>query len=337
MKTKGNSLPEQMKALRQYKPGGQLKIEQVEVPRPGPGEVLIKMDAAPVNPSDLGLLSGSYLERSYPFTPGLEGSGTVVAAGKGVLPRLRLGKRVACSPQGGGDGTWADYMRTSAMNVAPLPGHISSEQGAMMLVNPMTAMAFMHLVKEGNHQALINNAAASSLGKMLIRLTKKRNIPLINIVRKEEHVATLKELGASHVLNSTSPTFYEELSQLARELNTTLILDAITGSQSSILLDAAPKGTTLVAYARLSKEALSADSLNLMLDKKRIVGFQLGNWLQSKGLLFKLRFLNSVKKQLGSELSSHISRTYPLEEAEEAIAQYKAHMSEGKILLKIGS
>ena len=274
MKVNGNSIPKRMKAIRQQKAGGTLSFEEVEVPHPGPGEVLVKMDAAPVNPSDLAVLKGGYLERSYPFTPGLEGSGTVVAAGSGLFPRLRLGSRVACSPKQGGDGTWADYMLTSAMNVAPLPKQISSEQGAMMLVNPMTAMAFMQMVREGKHKAMVNNAAASSLGKMLIRLSISRGIPLINIVRKEEHVSALKALGAIHVL---------------------------------------------------------------ITEEKKIVGFQLGNWLQTKGLLFKLRFVNSVKNQLGNELSSHISHTYPLEHAGDAVSHYRAHMSEGKILLKIGS
>lgn len=326
-----------MMAIRQQKAGGTLSFEEVEVPHPGPGEVLVKMDAAPVNPSDLAVLKGGYLERSYPFTPGLEGSGTVVAAGSGLFPRLRLGSRVACSPKQGGDGTWAAYMRTSAMNVAPLPKQISFEQGAMMLVNPMTAMAFLHLAREGKHQAMVNNAAASSLGKMLIRLSISRGIPLINIVRKEEHVRALKALGATHVLNSTSPNFNEEFSDIAQKLNATLILDAVTGSQSANLLDASPRGSTLVAYARLSGDPLTADPSALITEEKNIVGFQLGNWLQTKGLLFKLRFVNSVKKQLGNELSSHISLTYPLEDAGDAVSHYRAHMSEGKILLKIGS
>jgi NADPH:quinone reductase-like Zn-dependent oxidoreductase len=332
-----HQVPQTMKAIRQHKPGGALSVELIDVPRPGTGEVLVKMDASPVNPSDLSLLAGGYLERSYPFTPGLEGSGTVVAAGSGLFPRLRLGRRVACSPLHGGDGTWSEYMRTSAMNVAPLPKQVSMDQGAMMLVNPMTVMAFMHLVKEGNHRAMVNNAAASSLGKMLIKLAGSKGIPLINIVHKEEQVDALKKLGAAYVLNSSSPDFKEDLARLSRELNATLILDAVTGSQSAVLLDAAPKGSTLLAYARLSGDPISADPAALIREEKQIQGFQLGNWLQSKSLLFKLGFLKSVKKHLRSELASHISRTYSLEHAEEAIEHYKAHMSDGKILLKIGS
>jgi NADPH:quinone reductase-like Zn-dependent oxidoreductase len=337
MKLKGNHMPDQMSAIRQDQAGGTLKIDQVAIPRPGPGEVLVKMDAAPVNPSDLALLAGGYMERSYPFTPGLEGSGTVVAAGKGLFPRLRLGKRVACSPNPGGDGTWAAYMLTSAMRVIPLPKHISQEQGSMMVVNPMTAMAFMHIARAGKHRAIINNAAASSLGKMLIRLALSQGIPLINIVRKEEQLDSLKKMGATHVLNSSSESFEEELKALAEDLGATLILDAVTGSQSSILLDAAPQGSTLLAYARLSGEAILADPGTLMRGEKKIEGFLLGNWLHTKGLLFKLVFISKVKKALNGDLSSYISQTYPLERAEEAIAHYREHMSEGKIVLKIGS
>lgn len=337
MKSKGIPLPEWMAAIRQYEPGGELKIEQVKLPRPGPGEVLIKMGASPINPSDLALLKGGYLERSYPFTPGLEGSGTVIKAGKGLFPWLRLGKRVACSPSHGGDGTWAEYMITSAMNTAPLPSHISMESGSMMLVNPMTAMAFIHIAREGKHPAMVNNAAASSLGKMLIRLAKSREIPLISIVRREEQVNLLKELGAIHVLNCSSESFSAELKQLAAELKATLILDAVTGSQSSVLLGAAPGGSMLLTYARLSGDPISFDPGILIKDKKKIAGFQLGNWLQTKGLLFKLRFVGSVKRELDGPLSSQISGTYPLEHVEEAIAHYRQHMSEGKIILKIES
>ena len=337
MKARGMKIQEQMSALRQDQPDGALKLEQLAVPRPGPGEVLVKMDASPINPSDLALLAGGYMERSYPFTPGLEGSGTVVEAGSGVFPRLRLGKRVACSPNPGGDGTWAEYMLTTAMRVVPLPKHISQEQGAMMVVNPMTAMAFMQLAREGKHRAIVNNAAASSLGKMLVRLALRQGIPLINIVRKEEQIETLKKMGATHVLNSSSESFEEELKTLAEELGATLILDAVTGSQSSILLEAAPRGSTLLAYARLSGDPILADPGTVMKGEKKIAGFLLGNWLQTKGLLFKLKFVSKVKKALSGDLSTHINGTYPLEQVEEAIAHYREHMSEGKILLKIGS
>ena len=113
-----------MQSIRQYEPGAKLVIETIPIPQPGQGEVLVKMHASPVNPSDLTLLQGNYLARNYPFTPGLEGSGVVVKSGGGFLAGLRVGKKVACSPNPEGDGTWAEYMITSAMRTILLPGFI---------------------------------------------------------------------------------------------------------------------------------------------------------------------------------------------------------------------
>ena len=311
-----------------------MSIEEVDVPLPEKGEVLIKMDSSPINPSDLALLGGGYLERDYPFTPGLEGSGTVVRSGGGILAWLRMGKKVACSPNSGADGTWAEYIVTSAMHCAPLPRNISLEQGSMMLVNPMTAMAFILLARKGKHRAMVNNAAASSLGKMLIRMCLLKRIPLINIVRKEEQLQELKQVGASHVLNSSSRTFESDLKHLAGQLDATLFLDAVTGTQTSLLLRAAPAGTTLIAYARLSGEDISVDPGYLIRENKEILGFQLGNWLQKKSLLFKLKFISRVKHYLGQELASHIRHSKPLAMAEEALIEYRQNMSLGKIILK---
>lgn len=323
-----------MLAIRQHEAEGKLLMEKVPVPRPGPGEVLIKIAASPINPSDLALLKGGYMDRSYPFTPGLEGSGTVIESGGGLLGSLRKGKRVACSPDPGADGTWAEYMKTSVMRTVPIPESVSMEQGAMMLVNPMTAMAFLHLATTGRHRALVNNAAASSLGKMLISLCAETGLPLINIVRKEEQRHELHRLGASHILNSSESTFETELKQLAAKLDASLFLDAVGGLQSAKLLAAAPPRSTLIVYARLSGEALQADPGDLIRKDKRIMGFQLGNWLETKGILFKLRFINQVKKQLNGALSSRVNQEYAMTEVEEAIAYYREHMSQGKILLK---
>ncbi|MCK5136940.1 MAG: zinc-binding dehydrogenase [Bacteroidales bacterium] len=333
MKAKYVQLPEMMHAVRQHEAGGKLMIESIPVPKPGPGEVLVKMAAAPINPSDLALLQGNYLARNYPFIPGLEGSGVVIRSGGGLLSRLRVRKRVACSPNPEGDGTWAQYMKTSVMRTVPLPSGVGSEQGAMMLVNPMTTMAFIQIALKGGHKAMVNNAAASALGKMLIRLTNQHRIPLINIVRKKEQVPELKSEGATYVLNSRDESFANDLQKLSVDLGATLFLDAVTGKQTSILLKAAPRGSTLLAYARLSGDPISVDPGILIKEDKQIEGFQLGNWLHTKSILYKLRFIRRVKKQLSASLTSHINRSMSLEEVEEAISIYRENMSAGKIIL----
>jgi len=327
-------IPENMKAVRLREPGGPLIIETVPVPVPGHGEVLIRIHASPVNPSDFALLAGGYMGRNYPFTPGLEGSGTVVRGGGGLMARLRKGKMVACSPDPAGDGTWAEYMKTSAMRTVTLPSGLSAEQGAMTLVNPMTALAFMEMARKGGHRAMVNNAAASALGKMLIRLTKEAGLPLICIVRREDQMEELKAMGTLHLLNSSAPGFAEALKQLASDLGATLLLDAVGGEQGSALIGAAPHGATLVQYARLSGEPLTIEPEWLLQEGKRVEGFLLNLWLETLGLPAKLGLIRRVRKALSGTLSSPIHRIMPLEEVEHALAAYKENMSAGKYILK---
>jgi len=326
-------MKQQMKAVRIYGPGEQPVTETVPVPKAGPGEVLVQMTASPINPSDLVYIREGYLVGSWPVTAGLEGSGVVVDAGRGLLPRIRKGRAVACSPIPGRDGTWAEYMVTSATRVVPLPADLDPLQGAMMLVNPMTALAFIDMARKGRHAAMVNNAAASALGRILIRLSRRYGIPLISIVRKQDQVEKLKELGAEHVLNSSLESYEDELRELCGNLNATLILDAVGGPGTAALLHAAPKGARLVVYARLSGDQIQARGSDLMIPGKTIAGFQLGAWLNSNSLLFNLRFIGRVKKLLDTHMSTEIAGTYALEEADAAIQAYTGNMSAGKYLL----
>ena len=322
-----------MKIARVYKPGGKLVIESAPIPNPGPGEVLVKMAASPINPSDLASIDSGYMSGSWPFTPGLEGSGTVVKSGSGIFPSLRMGKRVACSPNPGGDGTWAEYMKTSAMHVTPLPSNINMDQGAMLLINPMTALAFIHMARKEKHKAIVNNAAASALGKILIQLAQAYSIPLISIVRNEARIPELKSLGAPHVLNSSTENFEEELKELVNGLEATLFFDAVTGDETERLLRIAPDGSKLIAYARLSGDPIRVDPAFLIKPGKTIQGFQLGTWLKGKNMAYKLRFISKVKKHLAGSVETHVASRVPLEDVNQAISSYRKNMSDGKILL----
>src|SRR5512141_1317114 len=175
------STPKAMQAVLLQEPGAPLTVGSRPVPRPGPGQVLVRIAAAPINPSDLGFAGGSYgFQKPFPVVPGFEGSGIVVDAGSGLLPRLWLGRRVTCSAQAGG--TWAEYLVAPATVTIPLMRHISLEQGAMLIVNPMTALAFFDIAGRGSHAAIVNNAAASALGRMVLRLGQTYHVPVIHIV-----------------------------------------------------------------------------------------------------------------------------------------------------------
>ena len=229
-------------------------LELVEVPQPGPDEVLIRVEATPINPSDLGLLfagadvsgavAGGTPDRpvismgltapamraaaarvGMPLPAGNEGAGTVVAAGTSAAAQRLLGKIVAVA----GGGMYAQYRCASASLCLELPDGTSAVEGASPFVNPMTVIGMVETMRLEAHTALVHTAAASNLGQMLIRLCREEQIPLVNIVRKAEQEDLLRSQGAEFVCNSTSPTFMTELIEALRATSATLAFDAVGG------------------------------------------------------------------------------------------------------------
>ena len=213
-------IPDQMTAvvLDSYSGVEGLRVERRPVPRPGKNEVLVKVAAASINPSDLTFLEGLYgFKKPTPVVPGFEGSGTVVAAGGGMMGGYLNGKRVACISQDKGDGTWAEYMVTSSGYALPLDKSVSLEQGALSVVNPLTAMAFFTIVKEGGHKAIVHTAAAGALGQMVNRLGIREEFQVINVVRRDSQGELLKGQGATIVLNSSEANFDEQLTDVCHQ------------------------------------------------------------------------------------------------------------------------
>jgi NADPH:quinone reductase-like Zn-dependent oxidoreductase len=329
-------IPFYMKAVMQDKANGLLYVAKVPVPTPGKNEVLVRMAVSPFNPSDLSYLRGSYVKQpKYPIIPGIEGSGVVVAAGDGFLANLRIGKRVSCSSSEGHGGTWAEYMVTSAMHVIPIKKSISMEQGAMLIVNPMTALAFIQMAKEGKHKTIVNNTAGSVLGRMMIRLCKKEELALINIVRRKEQVETLKQWGAEYVLDSSEAGFEIELKRLTHQLNATLLFDAVAGNQTAKLIEASPYGSRVVIYSNMSEQAFTVEPRSLIQGNKTIESFYLGSWTSKQSLLQTLKAARRVHSLSGKELSSAIQNRFSIEQAQEALEFYTKNMSGGKIVLTL--
>jgi NADPH2:quinone reductase len=329
------SIPSTMQAVQLAEPRGRLMLREVPVPQPEAGQVLVRMAAAPINPSDLGSLTGmSYRgQRQYPFTPGLEGSGTVVASGPGLMPRFLNGRRVACSAPLTGNGAWAEYMVTSAQACIPLGRHISLEQGATSLVNPLTALAIFEIAQRGHHRAIVSTAAASALGGMILRMGKRRDTPIIHVVRRQAQVDSVRGLGGQYVLNSSDADFVDKLRAMAEQLHATLLLDAIAGSMTQQLADAAPFGSTILLYARLSEQDSVIDARTALVKDLRFEGWFLSNWLAKKNLIQVLQLARQVQSLLATDLQSPIYKRFPLAAAQEALETYVDHMSAGKVLL----
>jgi len=329
------SIPSTMHAVQLDEPNCSLVWREIPVPHPKAGQVLVRMAAASINPSDIGSLSGmSYgKKRQLPFTPGGEGSGTIVEAGDGFMPHLLNGRRVACSGLTGGNGTWAEYMVTSAQLCVPLNGNVSFEQGTMLLVNPLTALAMIEIAKRGKHRAIVSTAAASALGGMILRLGQRNNIPIIHVVRRQAQVDHVRSLGGEYVLNSSDSDFTEQLGTLAHKLQATLILDAVSGDMTKQLAEAAPYGSRIILYARLSHEDSVIDAVTALTKDLHLDGWYLPNWVRAKNLIQTLQISQQAQSLLGTDLQTPIHKRLPMASAQEALETYISNMSAGKVLL----
>lgn len=325
--------------LGSYRSVPALTVEERPTPQPGHGEVLVRMAASPINPSDLASLQGHYgVPKPLPMVPGIEGCGTVVKTGSGFLARRLLGKRVACAA-GAGDGTWAEYLVTTAQYCSPLPKTIDDEQGAMRIVNPYTAWAHLAIAREAGARTIVVTAAASALGQMVNRLAQRRGVRVINVVRREAQAETLRALGATHILNSEAPDFDDQLRKLCAQLGARLAFDAVAGSMTARLLHALSAPARVVVYGVLADEPTSldlrVDVRDVIFQQQRIEGFYLTNWLAEQRVLSVLAMQRQLY-QLGNVTQTAIQMRAPLADVRQAVATYTADMSAGKVLLMPG-
>lgn len=340
MQPTAKRLPALMRALELHAyehPLDALRVVEKPLPRPGPGQVLVQMQAAAVNPSDLMFLHGKYgLQKPLPVVPGWEGSGVVVAAGRGLRAQALVGRRVACAATDTDDGTWAEYMVTSAEHCLPLLPHVSIFRGATMLVNPLTAWALVSMARRDGHSALVQTAAASALGAMIRRLAYRAGLTVIDVVRREEQVAQLRAQGALYVLNSTDPHFAARLREWSQRLGAKLAFDAVAGDMPGHLLQAMPRGTQVVVYGALAGAISPLDPSVFIFRHQQITGFWLVDWLHQQGVVSQLRAAFAIQRLLSTELRTGVRAAVPLEQAVSALRLYMQNMSQGKILLLPG-
>lgn len=232
-----------------------LALKQLPVRPPKDDEVVVRIEAAPINPSDLAVVlsaadpeqfvaaEGELPAASGPIPQALqravagrvgkdvpignEGAGTVIAAGASAEAQALLGRTVGAV----GGAMYAQYRTLKARDCLPLPEGVTAEQGASSFVNPMTALGFIGTMRLDGYKGLIHTAAASNLGQMLVKLCASEGIPLVNIVRSDEQAALLKALGAEHVLNSRSDSFVPELIEAIAATEAYLAFDAVGGGK----------------------------------------------------------------------------------------------------------
>jgi NADPH:quinone reductase-like Zn-dependent oxidoreductase len=333
-------IPETMRAveLRDYEGvADALAVVERPMPRPGAGQVLVRIAASPINPSDLSFLRGAYgIRKKLPVVPGFEASGEVVASGGGVWANHIVGRRVACAAPADGDGTWAEYMLTDASHCIPLMKSTDTEHAATMIVNPFTAWALLRIAAESGAHAVVQTAAAGALGQMVIRLAASRGVEVVNVVRRREQVELLKAAGAREVLDSSEEGFDERLAEACKRVRATVAFDAVAGTLTGRVLHAMPSGSECVVYGGLSMEGCLLDPRSLIFERKRVRGFWLSDWMRTTGALKKFSASRSVQKLLKEECRTEIRARLPLEQAAEGVRLYEREMTGGKILFVPG-
>jgi len=309
------------------------KVEDKQVPVPDYGQVLVKVAASPVNPSDIAFIRGTYgVKRNLPTIPGFEGSGTVVATGGGLLAWRLVGKRVAFFTIG--EGTWAEYAVVSATSCFPLPDDVDLEAASCALVNPLTVLVFMEWIYQRKAKAVVSTAAASQVGKMLYRLCSKEKIPIVNVVRRAEQVEQLENMGAEHIVNTSEEGWKELLKEKCASVGATLAFDAVAGSLTGDLLACMPKHSHVAVYGALAGEACSNISpADIMFRNKSVGGFWLQPELQKLSTITVLKLTSRAVEMVRDELKTEIQGRFPLSKLREAVEQYKHNMSAGKVLI----
>jgi NADPH:quinone reductase-like Zn-dependent oxidoreductase len=336
---------------------GELEISLVPIaiPEPGAGEVVVRVEAAPINPSDLGLLTGAAdmstakaagsgdnivvtatvpepmmkamagrLDQSMPV--GNEGAGVVVVAGSSEAAQALLGKTVAMI----GGAMYAQYRLMKAADCLVLPPGTTPAEGASCFVNPLTALGMVETMRREGHKALVHTAAASNLGQMLNRICLKDGIDLVNIVRSAEQATLLRAIGAKHICDSTAPGFNDHLTEALVETGATIGFDAIGGGklagQILTCMETAINKTAKV-YSRYGSNVHKQIYVYGGLDPRPIelnrgfgMAWGVGGWLlfpflQKIGSADAARLRQRVAAELKTTFASHYTRVVSLPEA----------------------
>ena len=354
-----------------------LSIVTSDVPTPGDDDVLIKVEASPINPSDLGLLisfaadldsissqgSGDDTVTTMGIHPGLmqsmkpridksmkvgnEGGGVVVDAGKNA--KNLIGKTVGVA----GGAMYSQYRCLPAMSCLVMNEGTTSAEAASSFVNPLTALGFTETMKLENHSALVHTAAASNLGQMLVKICLADDIPLVNIVRKEEHVELLKNLGAKYICNTSDENFMKNLIDCLVETGATLGFDATGGGNEGKLAGqilsamevAANKNAT--EYSRYGSDTYKQvyiygglDPTPTVLNRSFGLSWGLGGWLLTPfigrvGMEKFQEMRDRVAKEIKTTFASSYTKEVSLEEMLEpdAIKTYAKQATGTKYLV----
>ena len=313
-------------------PAEMLRVEELPEPEPGAGEVLVRMRARPINPSDLLTVHGLYgaLPR-LPATPGLEGMGEVAALGEGVK-NIHVGQRVILL---GISGTWQEYLLAQSAQLLPVPDGISDRTAAQFVVNPLTAwiMTVDELKLEAG-EWLLQTAAGSTLGRVVLQIAALRGFKTINVVRRREQVEELMGLGANEVICTADEDLVERVKEITGPAGLTKAIDAVGGETGGMVVRALGRGGEMLVYGLLSMKPMPVDSGRMIFTSATIRGFWLGEWFRSAPPEHQQSVTMELLRLMATnEIVPPVEAEYPLTEVLQAVEHSERPGRSGKVLL----
>jgi len=313
-------------------PSEVLTLEEVPSPEPGPGEVRVRVGARSINPSDVLTVRGQYGRRpKLPATPGYESAGTIDAVGPGVT-HWKVGQRVIPL---GIEGTWQEQLIVPEQAMMPTPDGLPDKIACQLLANPLTAQLLLFDVLDAKAgDWVVQTAAGSTLGQLMIQLAKLNGINLINVIRSRRGVDALKAAGAEHIVVTEDEDMAARFTEIAGKSPITKAVDAVAGETGAKLASALGFGATLVVYGALSMAPMPLDAGRLIFRGLVVKGFWLTDWFRTSSKETKEKTLGEVAKLLASgQLVPPVEAEYDLADAHAAIVHSERPGRTGKIVL----
>lgn len=316
-------------------PESVLSLVEEAVPEPRAGEILIRVEASPINPADLNIIEGKYPKRpELPAVPGMEGAGVIARVGPEV-PGFSVGDRVLVPH---GIGAWREYVTVPASAVFSIPSDIPAFQAAMLKINPPTAWRMLHdFVKLQPGDWVLQNAANSGVGRAVIVMAKGMGVHTVNVVRRPELIPELRTLGADAVFVD-SDQLVQQIGDVATLGRVRLALNAIGGESALRLANALSREGVLVTYGAMGRQPMRIPNGLLIFKNLVWTGFWITAWYKHATQDETFEMFGSILPLFESgALTVPVAATYPLDQFREAIRHASAEGRGGKILFANGT
>ncbi len=314
-------------------PADVLTLIDIPKPKMDANEVLIKMKFCPINPSDLYYIMGEYgVQPSLPAIPGFEGMGVIESLGRSITD-LKEGTRVVPI---GISGTWQEYIIAHRNQLILIPDELKDEIAAQIIINPMTAWILtMEELKIKKDQWLLQTAAGSTVGRIVIQLSKIKGFKTINFVRRKEQIQELLNLGAESVICTKDKDVVEQVMKLTKH-GADGGIDAVGGKTGALVLKCLKNDGKLIVYGLLSRDNITSIDMSEMIFKETIIkGFWLTRWYQNTSSERQNRIMQElIKSMIEGTIEPPVEAIYKIEDYEEAIVHSNRSGKKGKVLLK---